>query len=792
MAETMMRIPIDFFDKIEFDKIRSILAEQCKGSNGKAYFENLDFLKDVEEIRYNLLTAKEFHRSFEFPERIPVSSYHDIERDLFLLSKNNYILDAEALFRINATIRQGHDLITFFKKSTEYTLLQQIALQKTFEPSLVTMINKVLDEEGNVRPDASPELLKISKRIQGKMREIDSEFAQIVKYYKERNMVNTSPESYRNGRRVLALPAELKRQVNGVIHDESATGKTVFMEPQAMVKLNNDLVAFENDYRVEINRIFKALCADLRKHLHVIEGYQDLIIEMDIIGSKGRWARMVDAQFPEIQDQPALHFKEAYHPLLKLKNDTEEKVTVPFDLELQGSNRIVLVSGPNAGGKSILMKSVILLQTMLQCGIPITVNSDSKPGYFKRFMADIGDQQSIENDLSTYSSRLKIMSEALQVVDKDTLLVIDEFGSGTDPKFGGALAESMLYAFNKKQCYGVVTTHYSNLKSFAFKTKGIVNAAMIFDQEKLLPTYQMRIGKPGSSFAFEIADKSGIPPIVMKYARIKTGEKETKVEDLLIQLEREKKETEAKLEKLLNKEESLDRLINTYERLHKDLEYRRKKLKLEIKEQQLIDSADQNKAFENLIRELKEEKKIEVAKKKAADLKAKRERLHIERNSIDSAIQDHLHFDVADLKVGDFVKVGNGDQIGTINWIKKGKAEINFGNLTMIAKVNTLVPAKEPIVKKKKSVTSELLNSNQTLTEIDLRGMSKLDADRMLEEFLDKALLSNASRLKIIHGVGSGILRKAVLKKVREYPDIKQYFHPEMEYGGDGVTLIDI
>lgn len=791
MEVSMIKIPQDFFKKIEFDKIIALLENECKGQGGIEHFRNLDFLETPDEINYSFQLVNEFHSSFELKKRIPVTTYHDIQHDIHLLSKNNFVLEAEALFRINASIRQGHVLVEFFNKSKIFPLLKEISDRVPFEPELVNLINKTLDEEGNVRPDASPELLKISRHIASKQKEIDVEFSKLLSKFSDKNLLTESGESYMNGRRVLSVPVENKRKLQGVIHDESSTGKTVFMEPQHMVKLNNDLFTFQNEYRLEINRIFRALSNDLRQYLPEIKAYQDLVIQMDIIGSKARWAQLIEAQFPTLHDKPNLHFKQAFHPLLKLKNEKEDIPTIPFELDLHGQNRILLVSGPNAGGKSILMKSVVLLQVMLQCGIPVPVDSRSKPGFFKKFIADIGDQQSIENDLSTYSSRLKIMAEALEVADQDTLLVIDEFGSGTDPKFGGALAESMLYTFNKKKCHGVVTTHYSNLKIFAYKTKGIVNGAMIFDQDQLIPTYEMRIGKPGSSYAFEIADSSGVPEKVMKYARKRTGINNTKVEDLLVSLEREKAEVEEKMENLITREAIAEKLMGNYERLHKELEVRRKKLKLRIKEEELTNAAKQNKEFENLIRELREEKKIEVAKEKAAELKAKRERIHAESTQLETALVKNKDFKIEDFTEGDYVKIGTGNQVGTINWINKGKAEVQFGNLSMVAKLNQLIPAKEPILRNQSSsVTTSLYDSEQSLTSIDIRGMSKVDAIRMIEEFLDKAVISNANRLKIIHGVGKGILRNEVFKKIKEYKDIQEYYHPEIESGGDGVTII--
>ncbi len=787
-------IPTDFFEKVEFNKVREILISLCKGVEAKNHFEQLNFYNSAKEIRVIIEKSKTYFSSFEQEQAIPSGEYFDITNDTFLLSKENYMLDIESLFRINASIRLGHELIGFFQKVSLYPILSKMAEETIFDPALEGLINKTLDEQGNVRPNASPELQKITSRIQSKMRELDKEFDQVLKFYKERNMVTDNAESFRNGRRVLSVPAEKKRQIKGVIHDESATGKTVFLEPEPLIRLNNDLFELESDHKAEVNRIIRQLCNDLRSYLPYIRAYHALIVNMDIIGARARWARKIDGQFPEIQAVPSLHFKDAYHPLLKLKNDEEGIPTIPFNLELYGKNRILLLSGPNAGGKSILMKGVILLQVMIQCGIPIPVHPDSKPGFFKKFMADIGDQQSIENDLSTYSSRLKIMSESLEAADTNTLLVIDEFGSGTDPQFGGALAESMLNTFNKKGVYGVVTTHYSNLKIFAYKNKGIVNGAMIFDQEQLKPIYEMRIGKPGSSFAFEIADKSGIPKSVMKYARYKTGKNTTKVEDLLVSLQSEKAEIEDKLEKLLKKEQELERLTTTYNQLHKELDVRRKKVKIEARELTLRDTAEQNRAFENLIRELKEEKNLEEAKKLAAKLKQERASKHQEVVDLESSMARQIKYDVSKFKPGDFVRIGSGTEIGIIEWIRKNKAEVRFGNLAMTSKLTDLIPSDAPLVKhRSKSVQSSLNNpNNQTLTRLDIRGMIKTDGVRMVEEFLDKAMLSNAHELTIVHGIGTGVLKREVFRIAKEYRDIKEIFHPPYESGGEGVTIIKI
>ncbi|MEL7163062.1 MAG: endonuclease MutS2, partial [Bacteroidota bacterium] len=422
--------------------------------------------------------------------------------------------------------------------------------------------------------------------------------------------------------------------IRGIIHDESATGKTAFIEPDAVIGINNDIFDFQQEEKREIYRILRELSATLRPYVEHIESYRDLIAYLDLVQAKAILARQLKAERPKVGHKPTVGLKEARHPLLYLKNKPYGKKTVPFDLQLTGKNRILMLSGPNAGGKSITMKTVGLLQLMVQCGMLVTVDAESEMGVFKQLFADIGDQQSIEDDLSTYSSRLKNAKAFLKAADEDSLVLIDEFGSGTDPASGGAIAEGVLDGLNYRKVYGVITTHYSNLKIYAYKSKGIVNGGMHFDTETLDPTYELKVGRPGSSYAFEIAHKTGLPQRVMTYARKRAGKNERAVDQLLVDLQREKAESEELLSSLEQKQKTLDALTRTYEELHKGLEVRRKRLKLEAKEQALEEAAKYNKEMENLIRELREDKKIEEAKEKAKQLRTQREEISEEVNEL--------------------------------------------------------------------------------------------------------------------------------------------------------------
>jgi DNA mismatch repair protein MutS2 len=486
------------------------------------------------------------------------------------------------------------------------------------------------------------------------------------------------------------------------------------------------------------------------------------------------------------------------HPLLFLKNKKTGRETVPFDLRLQGDNRIVVLSGPNAGGKSILMKSVGLLQLMLQSGMLVPVDEISEMGIFEKIFADIGDQQSIEDDLSTYSSRLVNMHNFLEHADNKTLVLIDEFGSGTDPKMGGAIAESILKELNERRVFGVITTHYSNLKMFAFKNQGIINGSMLFDQQHLRPTYLFKAGRPGSSYAFEIAQKSGLSKKILTYARQRTGKSETAVDDLLIDLQREKKEVEDKLATMTEREKQLEKLIKSYEELHRDLEYRRKKFKLEAKEQALQDVARENRELERLVREIREQQNLEKAKELVQQHRQERKRAE---ETVKELQMDIYHTPAMQLKEakkgnilpGDYVKMRNGGATGTVESVNKNNAIIVVGQMRMTVKLRDLEHAREPLdIRPVVSIQSDTISQSAGFeSRLDIRGLKPEEAIRVLQDFLDQALLTSANHLRIVHGKGTGALRNLVRSKLREYREIKQSYHPAAEQGGDGVTLVE-
>jgi len=791
--------PKDLFEKLEFNKIVALLEKDCYGEMGRTAIRKLQPDTDIEKIRIRLKQTEEFKRTITEGDPFPMGNYPGLSEDLQMLEIEGYVLPEEGLQRINIVLRLMNEIFGFFvpERQQVYENLYALIRNTTFDKTLMEAIEKVIDEEGEIRPDASKQLARIRRSIGAKQKELERAFGKLIHDYRKRGWLTDNVESFRNGRRVLSVPAEHKRKIRGIIHDESTTGKTAFIEPEGVIDINNDIFDLYTEEKREIYRILKELSETLRPYIPMLGHYEKLIARFDFIQAKARLAVQLRAEMPKLVNKPHLGIQMAYHPLLLLKNKEVERETVPFDLTLFGENRILMLSGPNAGGKSITLKSVGLLQLMVQSGLLVPADEISEFGIFKKIFADIGDQQSLEDDLSTYSSHLKNMKTFLENADKDTLLLIDEFGSGTDPKIGGAIAEAILEQYNAKKVSGVITTHYSNLKIYSFKTKGMVNGSMLFDKETLSPTYHLRVGRPGSSYAFEIAEKSGLDKKVLKYAKHRTGANEKAVDQLLVDLQQEKQEVEEKLEQAIERERKLEKLIKNYENLHKDLEFRRKKVKLEAKEQSLQQVARDNKELERLIREIKEQQNLEKAKELAAEVKEEREQLKEEVNTLREKVYyepEAPQSKKGPIREGDFVKLRTGGATGTVETLEKDTAIVQMGMMRMTVKLRDLQHANAPLeVRSTKSVKTDMVSDVADFeSKIDIRGMRMEEAVKVVEDFVDQALISNATNLRIVHGKGNGVLRKAVKSKLREYDAITNVKHPDEQAGGDGVTLVEI
>jgi DNA mismatch repair protein MutS2 len=788
--------PGDIYEKLEFDKVITLLERACYGEQGRQHIKAIQPLDDLANIDRLLAETDQYRNSLERRDSLALGPYEEVAQELRMLEIEGFVLPEEGLQKLNVLLLYVRDIFKFFTlgRQENYAALYAIVRPIHFNEDLLKAIERVIDEEGNIRPDASPELQKIRRHIQSKYREMDRQFKHIIEEYRKKGWLSDNIESFRNARRVLSVPAEHKRKIRGIIHDESSTGRTAFIEPEGVIEINNDIFDLQQEEKREIYRILRDLSAALRPYLPSLHEYRDLIIRFDVIQAKAQVALKMNAVLPRTTAKPTLSIIRGRHPLLYLKNKDLGRKTVPFDLSLFGQNRILVLSGPNAGGKSITMKSVGLLQLMFQCGLLIPVDPQTEMGLFEQLFADIGDQQSLENDLSTYSSRLENARVFLEKATPRTLVLIDEFGSGTDPKIGGAIAESVLYDLNQLKVFGVITTHYSNLKVFAFKMRGLVNGSMYFDKEHLVPSYELMVGRPGSSYAFEIAGKSGLPERVLTYARKRIGSNERAVDDLLIDLQREKQEVEETLKALTTKQAALDKLVKNYDELHRDLEYRRKKHQLERKEQALQQSAQGNKELERLVRELKEEKNLEKAKKVSLEIKYQRQELAEQVGGLREEIYHPDHIPAAErpIQVGDFVRLKSGGATGEVDSVDRKNAIVLMGGMRMTVKVRDLELAGAPLViQSRQSVHSDIDYAARFDSKIDIRGMRYEEAMKVIEEFVDQAILANVGSLRILHGKGNGSLREAVKKKLREYNIEMEIYHPTPDAGGDGVTLVN-
>jgi DNA mismatch repair protein MutS2 len=798
----MELIPNDIYQKLEFDKILTLVEGYCLGELGKQYFEELIPSTDRLVIENWLKEVFEYTQTYENNHNFPIAAYGSIKADLKMLSIENYVLSVDSLKSIANTLLVCHNIYSFFQKRKSarnlYPAMYNIIRVVDFDKELLDEIHRVIDEEGNIRPSASPELMKIARMQGSKRQELDKKFRQIIVHYQSKGWLTDNAETFRNGRRVLSVPAERKRQVRGIIHDESSTGRTAFIEPEGVIDLNNDIFDLQQEYQREIYRILRSLSDMLRPYINYLAQYEDILIQFDVIQAKAQIANLLQATAPKIMKQPHFKLRNVFHPLLKLKNEQSGEKTVPFHLHYKNNTRILVLSGPNAGGKSICLKAVGLLQVMLQCGMMIPANEGADMGVFEQLFVDIGDQQSLEDELSTYSSRLTNARLFMERANDKTLVLIDEFGSGTDPKMGGAIAESVLRDLNQKKVFGFITTHYSNLKVFAFENKGLVNASMVFDKDTLSPTYQMRIGKPGSSYAFEIATKTGLPKPIIKYARKKAGEKNYNLDEILVDLQKERQNTlEAQLQ-MLEQQKRLDQLIKNYENAFRDLEFQRKKLKLQVKEQEMLESENLHKEAQKILREIREETNKEKAAKRAKSLVKKTKETKKEIATKVDDIKEGIYevYEKMDtggvIEEGSHVRLRAGGGVGIVMAIQKKEATVAMGNISLTIKLRDLELIKNPIqtTTSSRTKTDTLQKSARFEPLMDIRGMRHEEALESIQEFLDNALVSSANEVRIIHGKGSGILRRMVTKKLREYPNISHTYHPEANKGGDGVTIV--
>ncbi|MFM7079768.1 MAG: endonuclease MutS2 [Bacteroidota bacterium] len=687
----------------EYRQILQELRGNCLSNMGKELVDQTAPLSDISAIMALLHRTTQMQEIMSSGLPFPATAYIDIGKTNNLLRIDGSTLSETQFMELVVFLETIRDMYAFFKnRKGVFVALEELFEMTPYEPSILKNIIEIIDENGKVRTSASTELARIRRGLQRSRIEADRIYGAIISKYRKKGWLTESEESSRNGRRVIAIVAEQKRVLPGIIHDSSATGKTSFLEPEEAVSINNNIATLEYEEQKEIRRILRELSDSTRKYVPVFNIHREQLAVIDYNRAKAIFSISIGAMVPTVLNEPLINLSKAKHPLLLIQNYKSKKETVPFDLNLSGDNRILVISGPNAGGKTVCMKTAGLLQMMLQSGIPVSADESSTFGIFNNLFVDIGDSQSIEYELSTYSSRLKHMREFLSHVDGSSLFLIDEFGTGTDPNLGGALAEAVLEELNNRKAWGIITTHYLNLKVMADKTPGILNGSMEFDLKRLQPLYRLVVGKPGSSYTFLVAERSGLPKEVILSARRKVSGKTLRLEKLLTELESNRELLNARLDAAAKKDRSLSELTSNYERLKTDLErnYKTREEKLRKAEERM--TRDYEERYRSFLKEWKKAKDkkpvIDKYSKLLSKPKKKENPIELERLR-----REKIEALKKQIKIGSKVRLENGVTVGTLEQIDGEKAWVIFGQFKTSCDLASLVPVMDGGDKKAKN-----------------------------------------------------------------------------------------
>ena len=793
-----MIYPTNFEQKIGFAGIRQMLSDHCISPMGLERVEAMAFSADKASIVESLEQTDEFIGLLQTGVPFPTRDYHDLREAFHNIQIDGTCLSVEDLFAlkpslnvVEAILRYGHsegaDTTPRIK-----SLIEDIYIER----SIFTEVNRLVDDKGEIPDNASTELLEIRQSIRRKQGGIEKRIRQIMGDAKTAGWVDPKAElTVRDGRLVIPVKAGDKRAIRGFIHDESATGQTVYIEPAEIFDTSNEIKELEYAERREIHRILLAFTRLMRPYLSELRKAWDMLGELDFIRAKALLANDIGGVKPDISDTPYINWQQARHPLLECKLKAQGKLVVPLDLKLDLAERILVISGPNAGGKSVCLKTTGLLQYMLQCGLMPPMRVDSQCGLFESLFIDIGDEQSILDDLSTYSSHLINMKALLENADAKTLFLIDEFGTGTEPQLGGAIAEAILLELNKKQAFGMVTTHYANLKLLADNHEGIVNGAMLFDTRFMQPMYIMMTGKPGSSFAFEIAKKIGFPRHILDDAANITGDQHLKFEKQLQQLEVDKKAIRKKEQDLRIADQLLTEVVEKYKGLLAELEGKKKQYLRDAaaEAQELIQKA--NSQIERTIREIKE---AQAEKTKTKEIREDLEKTkeEIAQKAKEAAEAKKKEENEAVLKVGDTVCIDDMQVVGEILAISDTDATILFDSIRLRTSPDKLRKVSRAEARKtqrnwQKGIAADLSEKAEHFDlTLDVRGHRAEEALDIVDKYLDEAKLLSIKEVSILHGKGNGILRKLIREKLSHMHEVERFCDASLETGGTGITRV--
>lgn len=845
-----MIYPKTFESKIGFDEIRTLLKERCLSTLGKEMVDAIQPSGESDVINEWLTQVREFRRLQEEADDFPMHYFFDVRQAVARLRLEGTHLDEGELFDLRRSLDTINQIVNYLNRSDDdndgeertypYPALHRLTEDVMTFPQLVQRIDTILDKFGKIKDSASPQLADIRRELSRTEGSISRTLNGILRAAQSEGLVEKDvTPAIRDGRLVIPVSQGLKRKIRGIVHDESASGKTVFIEPAEVVEANNRIRELEADERREIIRILTEFAKLVRPHVKpILESYK-FLATIDLIHAKAELARLIKGIEPAVNAYPHIDWIQAAHPLLRLSLEKQGKSVVPLDIMLTREKRILIISGPNAGGKSVCLKTAGLTQYMLQCGLSVAIGERSRTGVFKNIFIDIGDEQSIENDLSTYSSHLMNMKQMMRYADDSTLLLIDEFGTGTEPQIGGAIAEAVLAQFCAKQAYGVITTHYQNLKHFADSHDGVVNGAMLYDRQQMRPLFQLSIGNPGSSFAIEIARKIGLPEDVIKAASEIVGSDYIQSDKYLQDIVRDKRYWENKRQTIHQREKNLEQTIARYENEVKELEQSRKDILRKAKEQAEEVLKESNKMIERTIKEIRESqaekeetKKIreqleafkagvkeidtaandemiarkmrQIQERRARKEKRKREKgkenEKLKTNNQQSANATPSPVAVAPLKQGDTVRIKGLSSVGKIESLDGKMATVIFGDMRTKMRAERLEHAEAPKKEEPRAYVTVGRQTRETMDEhklnfkqdIDVRGMRGDEALTAVTYFIDDAILVGVKRVRILHGTGTGILRQLIRQYLATRPDVESYRDEHVQFGGAGITVVEL
>ena len=861
-----MIYPKNYESKIGFDEIRHLLKEHCLSSLGKEKVDELAFSDDAVTVNDWMKQIREFRRLMQATEQMPMNYFFDVRESVARIRLENTHLEEDELWDLRRSLETIGVIVNFLNKNNgdeefpeyNYPALRQLAKDVQTFPAIIRRIDSILDKFGKIKDSATMTLAGIRHEMEQTAGSISRTLYTILHAAQRDGLVaqDTAP-TLRDGRLMIPVAPGLKRKIRGIVHDESATGKTVFIEPAEVVEANNKVRELEAAERREIIRILTVFSDELRPHVQeVLDSYQ-FLATIDLIHAKAEMAEQMQAFEPEVKAEPQIDWIRAIHPLLQRSLAKQDKKVVPLDIRLEGRSkteegrsktlgRLLIISGPNAGGKSVCLKTVGLLQYMLQCGLSIPIGDRSTVGLFQNIMIDIGDEQSIADDLSTYSSHLLNMKNMMKQANNRTLLLIDEFGGGTEPAIGGAIAEAVLKQFWKKETFAIITTHYQNLKHFAEDHEGVVNGAMLYDRHQMQALFQLSIGQPGSSFAIEIARKTGIPEEVISDASEIVGSDYIQSDKYLQDIVRDKRYWEGKRQTIHQHEKSLEGHIQRYETNLEEIERERKAILNRAKQQAEELLAEANRKIENAIREIKEaqaekeqtrlireelqefreqvqnddtrglmsEEDFAKRLQKMEERKARKEKRKAEKGEQQRATSEKLaarakaNLNDANrpLEKGDSVRIKGTNSVGEIESIQGKQATVVFGGLRSKVKLEQLERAAKPketsnpadkhahLAIQTSHVTRATMEDRRQNfhQDLDVRGMRGDEAIDTVMHFIDDAILIGLSRVRILHGTGTGVLRQLIRQYLHTVPNVKSAKDEHVQFGGAGITVVDL